>query len=77
MLKVLLNIAILAVVAYVVYVKFFKKPTQKTENKSGFKQVDDTIMIACDKCGTFIGSEESIAKDGKFYCCKECAGVKA
>ena len=77
MIKMLFNIALIALIGYVIYVKFFKKRSEKPKQEdTRFKKSGDTIMIACDKCGTFIGSEESIAKDGKFYCSKECGGVK-
>lgn len=75
MIKILFNLAVIAIVGYIIYVKFFKKP-HATNRSGSFKKVDSSIMVGCDKCGTFIETEESITKDGKFYCSKECAGVK-
>ncbi len=76
MLKYLFNLAVIIIVGYIVYVKFFKKPKQVSNPKDEFKKMDNSIMVGCDKCGTFVDTNESIAKDGKFYCSKECAGVK-
>lgn len=77
MLKFLFNLAVVVIVGYIIYIKFFKKPKQTIEqDKEEFKQVDNSIMVSCDKCGTFATTGDSIAKDGKFYCSKECAGVK-
>lgn len=76
MLKYLFNLAVIIIVGYIVYVKFFKKPRQVSNPKEEFKKMDNSIMVACDKCGTFVEMGESIAKDGKFYCSRECAGVK-
>ncbi len=76
MIKLLFNLAVIAIVVYIIYVKFFKKYPQQKAPKDEFKKMDNSIMVSCDKCGTFVETGESIAKDGKFYCSKECAGVK-
>lgn len=80
MTKFLLDFVIISILAYVVYVKFFKKPkeetTKNTKPNEQFKKNGDSIMVSCEKCGTFTESIESIAVDGKFYCSKECAGVR-
>lgn len=76
MLKYLFNLAVIIIVGYIVYVKFFKRAKQVSNPKDEFKKMDNSIMVGCDKCGTFVETGESIAKDGKFYCSKECAGVK-
>lgn len=77
MLKFLFNLAVIIIVGYVIYVKFFKKPKAPIQKEGEEqKRIDNSIMVSCDKCGTFVETGESIAKDGKFYCSKECAGVK-
>jgi len=76
LIKYLFNLAVIIIVGYIVYVKFFKRPKQVSNQKDEFKKMDNSIMVGCDKCGTFVETGESIAKDGKFYCSKECAGVK-
>lgn len=70
------NLAVIIIVGYLIYVKFFKKPVVTQKPKDEFGQTDNSIMVSCDKCGTFVDTSESIAKDGKFYCSKECAGVR-
>ena len=76
--KFFLEILLISLLIYMVYAKFFKKPREpkKAEGKSQFKKSGDSVMIACAKCGTFAESLDSIAVDGKFYCSKECAGVR-
>ena len=79
MLKILLNILFIALIGYIIYAKFFKKPkiASKPENESNrFKKSGSDIMVACEKCGVYTESIDSIAVDGKFYCSKECAGVR-
>ena len=76
MLKFLFNLAIIIIVGYIIYVKFFKKQKQVSSGHNEFKKMDSSVMVGCDKCGTFVETGDSIAKDGKFFCSKECAGVK-
>ena len=76
MIKFLFNLAVIIIVVYIIYVKFFKKQPEPRKPKDEFKKMDNSIMVSCDKCGTFVETGESIAKDGKFYCSKECAEVK-
>jgi len=78
LLKILLNILLIALIGYIIYAKFFKKPKEPTKQNSSdvFKKSGSDIMVACDKCGVYTESIESIAVDGKFYCSKECAGVR-
>ncbi len=76
MIKFLFNLAVIIIVIYIIYVKFFKKQPEPKKPKDEFKKMDNSIMVSCDKCGTFVETGESIAKDGKFYCSKECAEVK-
>ncbi len=52
-----------------VYYLFFKKPKKPPHNSK--KQ--DSIMLECKRCGTYVASEEAIFQDGNSYCSKECA----
>lgn len=58
-----------------VYFIFFKKPNVKSQTKDSKnpKAPKDSIMLECDKCGTYVSSEEAIIQNGKYYCSKECA----
>ena len=76
MLKVLFNLAVVIIVGYIIYVKFFKKPKPEIKKEDNYKKDGGALMVSCEKCGTFVESGDSIAKDGKFYCSKECAGVR-
>jgi uncharacterized protein len=75
-LKVLFNLAVVIIVGYIIYVKFFKKPKPEIKKEDNYKKDGGALMVSCEKCGTFVESGDSIAKDGKFYCSKECAGVR-
>jgi uncharacterized protein len=78
MLKIVLTIAVIAGVYYFL----IKKPqvTQKRRERADAEakkpKKGEEIMVECDKCGTYISTHEAIIKSGKYYCSKECAGVK-
>ncbi|WP_297578368.1 PP0621 family protein [uncultured Helicobacter sp.] len=55
-----------------VYLLFFRKNQQKP-TKNDFKSMQDSIMLECTQCGTYVSNEEVIIKDSKYYCSKECA----
>jgi len=78
MVKFLLDSLLLSLLVYLIYAKFFKKPKvpEKRQTKEEFKKSGESVMVACPRCGTFTESIDSVAMDGKFYCSKECAGVK-
>lgn len=59
------KILIVAVILGLVYFLFIKKLTKNRPKNSG----DD--FVECEKCGTFVGLNETILKDGKYFCC-EC-----
>lgn len=65
MLKVLIDIAIIALIGYLVYVKFFKK----SKKDSG----ESNAMIGCESCGIFIEQKDSIKQNDKLYCSESCA----
>ncbi len=75
---------IFGVVIYIVYQIFFKKENiiskvkraSKESAKKKEEKIESETMVECQKCGIFISSKEAIIKDGKYYCSKECAGVK-
>lgn len=64
------KLLVLIVVIAVVYFVFFKKKSKKKDNT----EVEQ--MVECEECGTYISPNEGIIKSGKYYCSKECAGVK-
>lgn len=50
-----------------IYMLFFKKSkTPKTKSQ-------ESLMLECAKCGTYVSSDEAILQNGKSYCSKECA----
>ncbi len=82
----ILKILVLLIIIYIIYLIFFKPQTLSVKKERNFKpknpfkrkekKEDTEIMVECEKCGIFISSKEAIIKDGKYYCSKECAGVK-
>ncbi|MDX1809579.1 MAG: PP0621 family protein [Sulfurospirillaceae bacterium] len=70
---------IFGVIAWFIYIVFFKAsrtsstPPPKSDKK---KKIDGDTMIECPKCSVFVSERDAIIKDGKFYCSKECAGLK-
>ena len=69
-------------VIIMVYLLFFRtksvdeKPTNtRKKDKKRDKEIEE-VMVECESCDTFISTKDSIIKDGKFYCSKECAGLK-
>lgn len=75
----LMKALLLAGVLFIIYIMFFKK-TDKVENtgrKKSKKPVQKgDIMMECEECETFVGEDDAVIKDGKFYCSKKCAGFK-
>ncbi|WP_457597670.1 PP0621 family protein [Hydrogenimonas sp.] len=83
MLKILLTIA----VVWAVWFFLIKKPkvtahrqkmAQKARREAAAKEAskEEEIMVACEKCGTYVSSKEAIIVSGRYYCSKSCAGVK-
>ncbi|GHV09373.1 hypothetical protein AGMMS50229_19440 [Campylobacterota bacterium] len=33
-------------------------------------------LVKCEKCGIYCAPREAVIKDGRFFCSKQCAGVK-
>jgi len=65
----------LVAVLFVIYIAFFKKSNKEVRRKksNGKKNITGDTMLECANCETFVSEDESIIKDGKFYCSKECA----
>lgn len=57
-----------------IYLLFFRKNATPT-NHSNHSKSQDSIMLECARCGTYVSSEEVIIKNGKYYCSKECAAL--
>ncbi len=73
------KLLVFGIVVFIVYTLFFKASRGKVEQpkrKEKKKKVDGDTMIECAKCSVFISETEAIIKDGKFFCSKECAGLK-
>ncbi len=69
----------LAAVFLVIYIMFFKRSKEEVQHKrkrSKNQAPKGDVMMECEKCETFVSEDEAIIKDGKFYCSKQCAGVK-
>ena len=65
------KLVILGVIFYGIYFIFFKKPSMIKDKNS-----DSETVVECEECGVYISMKETIFKDGKNYCSKECAGLK-
>jgi len=78
MLKILLTIAFIATVYFLLIKKpkVSQKRQERAEEEKRKPKKDEDIMVACEKCDTFVSSHEAIIVNGKYYCCKSCAGVK-
>ncbi len=75
----LMKLIALAAVFFLIYIMFFKKSVQSTKTeheKSMKKEPKSETMMECKECGTFVSEDDTIIKDGLFYCSKSCAGVK-
>jgi len=75
----LMKALLLAGIFFVIYIMFFKRSNKninETKKKSKKSAPKGDIMMECAKCETFVSEDEAIIKDGKFYCSKNCAGVK-
>ena len=65
----IMKLLILGVVGYVIYFFFFK---EGGFSKKIDKDASDT-MVECEECDIYISVQESIIKEGKYFCSKECA----
>jgi len=67
----MLKLLILAGLLYGVYFIFFKKANITRKTKEDFKKESET-MVECQKCNTFISTNEALISNGKYFCSKEC-----
>ncbi len=67
----------LVAVFFIIYLMFFKRSKKEVHRKksNGKKTISGDTMLECAACETFVSEDEAIIKDGKFYCCKECANL--
>lgn len=65
MLKLLLFIGALSAV----YFFFFKK---KSLSPPSSDNSQEEAMIPCAKCGMYVQIKETLMRDGKYYCSREC-----
>ena len=81
MLKLFLTGAVIAAVDFFLIKKpqvqaHRRKRADTSADKPPKADKDEEIMVACEKCGTYVSSKEAIIVGGKYYCSKSCAGVK-
>lgn len=67
------KIIFVILILFIIYLIFFKK-SRKTGNKSDNLITDE--MVECPSCRTYVSQRDAILSNGKFYCSKECLGVK-
>jgi len=73
------KLLVFAIVVFIVYTLFFKTnrgTVEQPKKKRKDKKIDGDTMVECAKCSVFVSEKEAIIKDGKFYCSRECAGLK-
>ncbi len=70
LLKILLILGVIAAV----YFFFIKKGTPLTKERRNdkVKKDEDSTMVECATCSTYIITDEAIISSGKFYCSTEC-----
>jgi len=78
MLKILLTIAVIAGIYFFLIKKpqVAQKRQERAEDERRKYKDDEDIMVECEKCGTFVSSKEAVIVDGKYYCSKNCAGIR-
>jgi uncharacterized protein len=73
------KLLVFVVVVFIVYTLFFKTSrgtVEQPKKKKKNKKIDGDTMVECVECSVFVSEKEAIIKDGKFYCSRECAGLK-
>jgi len=65
----MLKLLLLIGVVVGVYFLFFKKKTLKPPTSDNGQE---EAMIPCAHCGTYVQVKETLMRDGKYYCCREC-----
>jgi len=65
MLKFLLFVGVLVGAYFLLFKKKRLKPPTSDNSQ-------EETMIPCAKCGTYVQTKETLKRDGKHYCCREC-----
>lgn len=65
----MIKLLVLVVAVAAVYFIFFKKKSliPPSSNTSA-----EEAMIPCVRCGTYVQVKETLMRDGKYYCSREC-----
>ena len=74
-----LKIIILLVVIAVIYFRFFapkKEPTIKKNQKEEKQNNELDDLVPCEKCNTYVSLDDSIIKNGHYFCSNSCADLK-
>lgn len=64
---------IVLVIAILVAIKFFdilKNRSEKAKRKN--EQIEESTFVECQKCGTFIDSNEAIVSSKGYFCSQKC-----
>jgi len=73
------KLLVFVVVVFIVYTLFFKTnrgTVEQPKRKKKSRKIDGETMVECTKCSVFVSEKEALIKDGKFFCSRECAGLK-
>lgn len=62
---------IFVAIALLIY-KFLGGTFPKIGKSAEEKKLDEDTLVECETCHTFVTLKESIIKDSKYYCSKEC-----
>lgn len=66
----MLRVLFFAALLFGVYYIFFRKVGGTPPSSSN--DIPDEAMIPCAKCGTYVQLKETLTRDGKHYCSREC-----
>ncbi len=64
---------ILGIIIYAIYFLFFRKSSLFNRDK---KLEDSETVVECQECGVYTSVDETLLRDGKQFCSKECAQLK-
>jgi uncharacterized protein len=65
----MLKLLLFAGIITAVYFLFFKK---KSLSPPSTDKSQEEAMIPCARCGTYVQIKETLMRDGKYYCSREC-----
>ena len=66
----MLKMLLFAGLLFGVYYIFFRKESLTSSSSSD--NAPEDAMIPCAKCGTYVQFKETLTRDGKHYCSREC-----